>query len=120
MHSLAYKPFTRQIVMLSESRIYQIMRIARIFRYTPSEVEKLPETKLPLAYHFLLELVMKEVEPQSPQAEFMKLSVEEQQALLSQQAEQMKAHYEQTASERTEWQTGDFIDACETRGDLVR
>ena len=83
-------------------------------------VEKLPETKLPLAYHFLLELVMKEVEPQSPQAEFMKLSVEEQQTLLSQQAEQMKAHYEQTANERTEWQTGDFIDACETRGDLAK
>ena len=82
-------------------------------------VEKLPETKLPLAYHLLLELVAKEIEPQSPQAEFMKLLVEEQHILLSQQAEQMKTHYEQTADERTEWQTGDFIDESETRGDLV-
>lgn len=82
-------------------------------------IEKLPETKLALAYHLLLELVVKEVEPQSPQAEFMKLAVEEQQILLSQQAEQIKTHYEQTADERTEWQTGDFIDESETRGDLV-
>ena len=82
-------------------------------------IEKLPETKLALAYHLLLELVVKEVEPQSPQAEFMKLPVEEQQILLSQQAEQIKTHYEQTADERTEWQTGDFIDESETRGDLV-
>ena len=82
-------------------------------------VEKLPETQLALAYHLLLELVEKEVDPQSPQAEFMKLSVEEQQILLSQQAEQMKTHYEQIAGERAEWQAGDFIDECETRGNLV-
>ena len=82
-------------------------------------VEKLSETQLALAYHFLLGLVKKEVNPQSPQAEFMKLSVEEQQTLLSQQAEQIKIHYEQTADERTEWQSGDFIDEHETRGDLV-
>ena len=82
-------------------------------------IEKLPEAKLPLAYHLLLELVLKEIEPQSPQAEFMKLPVEEQQIRLSQQAEQMKTHYEQTADERTEWQTGEFIDECETRRDLV-
>ena len=73
-------------------------------------VEKLPETKLPLAYHFLLELVDKGVEPQSPQADFMRLSPEERHRLLLEQAEQMKAHYEQTADERTEWQAGDFID----------
>ena len=82
-------------------------------------VEKLPEAKLALAYDLLLELVEKEIGPQSPQVEFMKLSVEEQQSLLSQQAEQMKTHYEQTADERTEWQAGDFIDEHETRGDLV-
>ncbi len=76
-------------------------------------VEKLPETKLVVAYHLLLELVGKEAEPQSPQAEFIKLSAEEQQILLSQQAEQMKIHYEQTTDERTEWQAGDFIDERE-------
>ena len=64
-------------------------------------VEKLPETQLALAYHLLLGLV------------------EERQTLLSQQAEQMKIHYKQTADERTEWQSGDFIDEHETRGDLV-
>ena len=67
-------------------------------------VEKLPETELPLAYHFLLTLVDKDVDPQSPQADFMRLSPEERHRLLSEQAEQMKAHYEQTADERTEWQ----------------
>lgn len=82
-------------------------------------VEKLPETQLVLAYHLLLGLIGKEVDPQSPQAEFMKLSVREQQTLLSQQAEQMKSHYEKTTDERTEWQSGDFIDEHEARGDLV-
>ena len=77
-------------------------------------VEKLPETKLPLVYHFLLELVDKDVEPQAPQADFMRLSPEERHRLLSEQAEQMKAHYEQTADERTEWQAGDFIDERES------
>ena len=76
-------------------------------------VEKLPETKLPLVYRFLLELADKEVDPQSPQADFMRLSPEERHRLLSEQAEQMKAHYEQTADERTEWQAGDFIDERE-------
>ena len=77
-------------------------------------VEKLPETKLPLVYHFLLELAERDVEPQSPQADFMGLSPEERYRLLSEQAEQMKAHYEQTADERTEWQAGDFIDERES------
>ncbi len=27
----------------------------------------------------------------------------------------MKTYYEQTAAERTEWQTGDFIDESETQ-----
>ena len=77
-------------------------------------VEKLPETKLPLVYRFLLALVDKDVEPQSPQADFIRLSPEERHRLLSEQAEQMKAHYEQTADERTEWQAGDFIDERES------
>ena len=77
-------------------------------------VEKLPETKLPLAYHFLLALAEREVDPQSPQADFMRLSPEERHRLLSEQAEQMKTHYEQTAGERTEWQAGDFIDERES------
>ena len=70
-------------------------------------VTKIPEMELPLAYCFLVELVAGE--PQSPQAAFMRLSVDERRQVLAQQAEQMKTHYEETADERTEWQTGDFI-----------
>ena len=80
-------------------------------------VAKLPESKLPLAYRLLHSLT--EAEGESPQAKFMRLSVDERRQLLSQQAEQMKDHYEQTADERTEWQTGDFIDESETGGNLV-
>ena len=70
-------------------------------------IAKLPEYKLPLAYRLLHALTTAEGE--SPQAKFMRLSIDERRLLLSQQAEQMKDHYEQTADERTEWQTGDFI-----------
>ena len=69
-------------------------------------VTKIPETELPLAYCLLAELVG---ESQSPQAAFMRLSVDERRQVLAQQAEQMKTHYEETADERTEWQSGDFI-----------
>ncbi len=72
-------------------------------------VKKLPETKLPLAYHLLQELADKDVETLS-QADFMRLSIDKRRRILAQQAEQMKVHYEQTADERTEWQAGDFID----------
>ena len=80
-------------------------------------VAKLAESKLPLAYRLLHSLT--EAEGESPQAKFMRLSVDERRQLLSQQAEQMKTYYEQTAAERTEWQTGDFIDGSEARGNLV-
>ena len=75
-------------------------------------VEKLPESKLPLAYRLLH--VLAAAEEESPQAKFMRLSLEERRQLLSQQAEQMKEHYEQTESERAGWQAGDFIDESET------
>ena len=71
-------------------------------------VTKIPEAELPLVYCFLAELAAGE--PQSPQAAFMRLSVDERRQVLAQQAEQMKTHYEETADERAEWQTGDFID----------
>lgn len=76
-------------------------------------VAKLPEDKLPSAYHLLSALT--ESEAQSPQAEFMRLSVDERRQLLSQQAAKMKDYYEQTANERNEWQSGDFIDESEAR-----
>ena len=71
-------------------------------------VAELPENKLLSAYRLLSALTA--AEAQSPQAEFMRLSVDERRQLLSKQAEQMKTHYEQTADERTEWQSGDFIE----------
>lgn len=80
-------------------------------------VAKLPESKLPSAYRLLSALTA--AEAQSPQVEFMYLSVDERRQLLSQQAEQMKTYYEQTADERAEWQAGDFVDESEARGDLV-
>ncbi len=79
-------------------------------------VARLPKSKLPLAYRILHSLTTAEGE--SPQAKFMRLSADERRLLLSQQAEQMKDHYEQTADERTEWQSGDFVDESQTRGNL--
>jgi len=72
-------------------------------------IKKLPETKLSLAYRLLIELADKEAETQSIQADFMRLSLAERHRMLELQADQMKAYYEQSADERTEWQTGDFI-----------
>ena len=71
-------------------------------------VTKLPESKLPLAYRLLHALTVAEGE--SPQAKFMRLSADERRQFLSQQAEQMKDHYEQTTAERAEWQAGNFIE----------
>ena len=80
-------------------------------------VAKLPDSKLPIAYRLLHALTASEGE--SPQAKFMRLSVDERRQLLSEQAKQIKDHYEQTTDERTEWQAGDFVDESETRGNLV-
>ncbi|MDE0681788.1 MAG: hypothetical protein OXI63_02625 [Candidatus Poribacteria bacterium] len=76
-------------------------------------VAKLPKNKLPSVYRLLSALTA--AEAQSPQAAFLRLSVDERRQLLSEQAEQMKAYYEQTADERVEWQTGDFVDESEAR-----
>ncbi len=79
-----------------------------MYTHVQQLIKKLPETKLPLAYRLLLALTDKDAETLSPQVEFMRLSLTERRRMLSQQADQMKAHYEQWADERTEWQTGDF------------
>ena len=62
-------------------------------------IEKLPETKLPLAYRLLVDLENSDIDEHSPQAVFMRLPLAERRRLLAQQAEQMKAHYEQAADE---------------------
>jgi hypothetical protein len=72
-------------------------------------VKQLPVPKLLLAYNLLLGLVEKKAEtPSSLQVDFMRLSLEDRNQILAQQAQQMMAHYEQNAKERQEWQSGDF------------
>ncbi len=61
-------------------------------------IQQLPETKLPIAYRLLLELANTEDDKLSPQHNFMRLSLDERRQIMTQQAEQMKAHYEQTAN----------------------
>lgn len=78
-------------------------------------VSKLPESKLPLAYRLLSKLTDG---GESPQEKFLRLSVKERRQLLSQQAEQLKTHYEDTTTERTDWQAGEFIDESEARKNM--
>ena len=72
-------------------------------------VLRLPEAKLPRAYELLQELVEEQV-PLSEQASFLRLPLEERTRLLAEQAQQMKEHYEETAHDRQEWQSGEFQD----------
>ncbi|OQY44261.1 MAG: hypothetical protein DRR08_32810 [Candidatus Parabeggiatoa sp. nov. 2] len=80
-------------------------------------VMQLPVAKLLLAYNLLLELVddQKSDTPSSVQVDFMRLSLDDRKRILAQQAEQMVAHYGQTATERQEWQAGDFTNESESR-----
>ncbi|MCP5050210.1 MAG: hypothetical protein GY940_23795 [bacterium] len=73
-------------------------------------VKKLPETKLEHVYSMLLELTEQETKSDSPQFDFMKLPLSQRRKLMRKQAKQMTAHYQKTASEREEWQGGDFIE----------
>jgi uncharacterized protein (DUF2342 family) len=73
-------------------------------------VGQLPAHKLPIAYHMLEDLKRRGSDDSSLQQNFMRLPVAERRRLMAKQAEQMMAHYEQTASERGTWQAGDFIE----------
>ena len=72
-------------------------------------VMRLPTTRLPLAYRLLADLADQEDDGLSPQLRLMRLPLDERRRVMAQQAEQMTAHYEQTASERQVWQGGDFL-----------
>jgi hypothetical protein len=74
-------------------------------------VFRLPATKLPLVHSFLVDLTDNGADTPSPQLDFMRLPLNERRRVLEQQAQQMVAHYEQTAAEREIWQGGDFADA---------
>jgi len=73
-------------------------------------VTRLPITKLPRAHSFLVDLTNNDADTQSPQLDFMHLPLSERRRIMEQQAQQMVAHYEQTAAEREIWQGGDFAD----------
>ncbi len=73
-------------------------------------VQRLPATKLTFAYSLLIDLADREMASQSAQTDFLCLPLSERRRLLTLQAQQMKAHYEQTALERQAWQAGDFVD----------
>jgi len=73
-------------------------------------VTRLPVKKLPIAYHLLVDLSASGTDSPSLQEDFMLLPVAERRRLMAEQAKQMTAHYEQTASERQSWQAGDFVE----------
>lgn len=73
-------------------------------------VMRLPIKKLPIAYRLLIDLSASDADSPSLQQDFMLLPVAERRRLMAEQAKQMVAHYEQTASERQAWQAGDFVD----------
>ena len=80
------------------------------YRQVQELVAHLPLTKLPIAYAFLRDLVSEKPKPFLSQIEYLSLPLDERQSLLSQQADELVAYYEQTAEEREVWQGGDFSD----------
>ena len=73
-------------------------------------VMRLPIKKLSTAYRLLVDLSASDTDSPSRQEEFMLLPLTERRRLMAEQAKQMAAYYEQTASERQAWQAGDFVD----------
>jgi len=72
-------------------------------------VKQLPAERLPAAYQVLRELADRG-ETLQAQLEFKQLPLDERRRILARQAEELKAHYEQSSDERSEWQAGDFLD----------
>lgn len=73
-------------------------------------VKRLPETKLTDAYRLLVELADQKADNLGAHSAFLRLPLSHRRRILTQQAEQIKAYYEQNADERLEWQAGDFSD----------
>lgn len=73
-------------------------------------IGRLPVKKLPIVYRLLVHLGASNRDSSSPQQEFMELPLAERRNLMTKQAEQMAAHYEETTSERQVWQAGDFVE----------
>jgi len=112
-YSIAKRPLT-------DHSFDEVLTMAR--RLHPIDQAKLVARLAPGIEHFLANLEKSSFSderlvlpdtidsPDSPQLEFMRLSISERQQILETQAKSMVSHYEQTATERDEWQSGDFID----------
>jgi hypothetical protein len=70
-------------------------------------VQHLPPQCLPAAYDMLRELTDHSASLQS-QVDFMRLPRASRNEVLASQADEMMTHYAQSASEREDWQAGDF------------
>lgn len=57
-------------------------------------ITRLPITKLPLVYNWLIDLTAKETNQSSPQIDFMRLPLSERRRIMMEQAGQMIVHYE--------------------------
>ena len=77
-------------------------------------VQQLPAERLPAAYELLRELADRGETLQS-QLDFKQIPLAERRRILARQAEELKAHYEQSSEERSEWQAGDFLDESPAR-----
>jgi hypothetical protein len=73
-------------------------------------IKRLPAKKLPIAYRLLVDLDKSGIDSSSLQQEFMLLSLTERRRLMTEQAQQMIAHYTETSSDRETWQAGDFVE----------
>ena len=73
-------------------------------------VRRLPVKKLPILYRLLVDLNASNLDSSSLQQDFMLLPLTERRNLMAEQAKQMAAHYEETASGRQVWQAGDFVE----------
>jgi len=73
-------------------------------------INHIPESKLLIAYNFLIELTDKKVDNISENDDHENYVLKKQFALMENQAHQLFSHYQQTKHERQMWQAGDFSD----------
>ena len=68
-------------------------------------VYQIPESKLNIAYNFLIKLTKNKGDNFSD-----KIPLNKKHKLMKEQAQKMISHYKATESERLQWQSGDFLD----------
>ena len=76
-------------------------------------VQQLSPQCLPAAYEMLRELADRGGASPS-QVDFMRLPLAKRHEILARQAEELKAHYAETADQRKGWQAGGFLDEGST------